>query len=102
MSFSIITDSCANLTNEQVKNYGVEVVSLTYIVKDTEYLGYVEGEETDYKAFYDLLRSKEAVKTSLVSYERVEAALKEALDAGKDVLYLAFSSALSGSCQIVI
>ncbi len=101
MSFSIITDSCANLTNEQVKNYGVKVVSLTYIVKDTEYLGYVEGEETDYKAFYDLLRSKEAVKTSLVSYERVEAALKEALDAGKDVLYLAFSSALSGSCQIV-
>ena len=51
MSFSIITDSCANLTNEQVKNYGVKVVSLTYIVNDTEYLGYVEGEETDYKAF---------------------------------------------------
>jgi len=101
MSYTIITDSGANLTHEQIKNYGVKVVSLTYTVKDTEYLSYIEGEETDYKAFYDLLRKKESVKTSLVSYERVENALKESLDAGKDVLYLSFSSALSGSCQIV-
>ncbi len=100
MSFSIITDSGANLTAELIKEYGVKVVSLSYTVKDQEFLSYVEGEETDYKAFYDLLRSKESVKTSLVSYERVESALKEALDAGNDVLYLAFSSALSGSCQI--
>ena len=101
MSFTIITDSGANLTTDQIKAYDVKVVSLTYTVKDTEYLSYVEGEETDFKAFYDLLRSKESVKTSLVSYERVETALKEALDAGKDVLYLSFSSALAGTCQIV-
>ncbi len=101
MSFAIITDSGANLTAELIKEYGVKVVSLTYTVKDQEFLSYVEGEETDYKAFYNLLRNKESIKTSLVSYERVEAALKEALDAGNDVLYLSFSSALSGSCQIV-
>lgn len=101
MSFSIITDSGANLTHSQIKAYGLKIVSLTYTVKDKEYLSYVEDTETDYKAFYNLLRSKESVKTSLVSYDRVEAALKEALDAGKDVLYLSFSSALSGSCQIV-
>ena len=101
MSFSIITDSGANLTHSQIKDFGLKIVSLTYTVKDKEYLSYVEDTETDYKAFYNLLRSKESVKTSLVSYDRVEAALKEALDAGKDVLYLSFSSALSGSCQIV-
>lgn len=100
MSFSIISDSCANLTNKQIKDYGVKIVPLTYTIGDTEYLGYVEGEETDYKAYYDLLRAKEHVKTSLVSYERVESALKAELDAGKDVLYIAFSSALSGSCQV--
>ncbi|MEE0927697.1 MAG: DegV family protein, partial [Acutalibacteraceae bacterium] len=100
MSFTIITDSCANLTSKQIEEYGIKVVSLTYTVGDTEYLGYVEGEETDYKAFYDLLRAKEHVKTSLVSYERVETAVKSALDGGNDVLYLAFSSALSGSYQV--
>ncbi len=100
MSFSIITDSCANLTSKQIEDFGLKVVSLSYTVGNTEYLGYVEGKETDYKAFYDLLRAKEHVKTSLVGYDRVEAALKAELDAGKDVLYLAFSSALSGSYNI--
>lgn len=101
MSFKIVTDSCANLTAAQIKKYDIKVVSLTYTVGDTEYLGYVEGEETDYKAFYDMLRNKEHVKTSLVSYDRVEAALRETLDKGQDLLYLVFSSALSGTCQIV-
>ena len=100
MSFAIITDSCANLTNELIKSYNVKVVPLTYNIGGTEYLGYVEGEEFDYKTYYQLLRSKEHVKTSLVSYERVESALKDELDKGNDVLYLAFSSALSGSCQV--
>ena len=101
MSFSIITDSCANLTNELIKNYDIRIVPLTYNIGGTEYLGYVEGEEFDYKTYYQLLRSKEHVKTSLASYERVESALKAELDNGNDVLYLSFSSALSGSCQVV-
>ncbi len=100
MSFSIISDSCANLTAKQIHDFGINIVPLTYTVGGKEYLGYVEGEETDYKAYYDLLRAKEHVKTSLVSYERVENALKAQLDAGNDVLYIAFSSALSGSYQV--
>ncbi|MBQ5911418.1 MAG: DegV family protein [Clostridia bacterium] len=100
MSFSIITDSCANLTGAQIREYDIKVVSLTYTINGTEYLGYIEGEEFDYKEYYALLRSKEPIKTSLVSYERVETALKAELDKGNDVLYLSFSSALSGSCQV--
>lgn len=97
MSFTIITDSGANLTSKQIKDFGVKIVSLTYNVGDKEYLSYVPGEETDYKAFYDMLRNKEHIKTSLVSYDRVEAALKTEFESGNDVLYIAFSSALSGS-----
>lgn len=100
MSFSIITDSCANLTNELIKKYDVKIVPLTYTVKGVEYLGYIEGEEFDYKEYYNMLRAKEHVKTSLASYDRVEMAIKSELDKGNDVLYLSFSSALSGSCQV--
>lgn len=100
MSFVIITDSGANLTPSQYREYDARVVSLTYSVGDKEFLSYEEGKEPDYKGFYDLLRSQEHVKTSLVSYERVENAMVSALDEGKDVLYLSFSSALSGSCQV--
>jgi DegV family protein with EDD domain len=100
MSFSIISDSCANLTTSQINDFGIKIVPLTYTVKDEEYPGYVEGAEFDYKSFYDLLRAKEHIKTSLVGYERVENALRAELEAGNDVLYISFSSALSGSWSI--
>lgn len=100
MSFCIITDSSANLTTKLIKNKKIEVISLTYIIGETEYLSYIPKKETDYKSFYDLLRAKEHVKTSLVSYERVEEAVKAAFDKGEDVLYISFASSLSGSCGI--
>lgn len=100
MSFSIISDSGANLTQQLVAEYGIKIVSLTYSVGDTEYLSYIDGQEVDYKSFYDKLRAGEHIKTSLVGYDRVEEALKAELDKGNDVLYVSFSSALSGSHQI--
>ena len=101
MSFRIITDSSANLTTALIKEKDVKVVSLSYIIGEKEYLSYIPEKETDYKSFYDLLRAKEHVKTSLVSYERAEEAIKEAFDGGEDVLYISFASSLSGTCAIV-
>lgn len=97
MTFSLITDSAANLTTQLIKANDIKVVSLSYNVGGKEYLGYIEGEETDYKAFYEMLRSKEKVQTSLVNYETCKNAIKKELDGGNDVLYVSFSSALSGS-----
>ena len=47
MSFKIITDSCANLTHEQIAEYGIGVVSLTYTVGEKELLGYLPEETAD-------------------------------------------------------
>lgn len=100
MSFCIITDSSANLTNKLISEKNIKVISLTYIIGEKEYLSYIPEKETDYRSFYDLLRAKEHVKTSLVSYERVEEAVKQVFDNGEDVLYISFASSLSGSCGI--
>ena len=56
MSYRIVTDSCANLTDEQIKEYGVEIISLKYRVEDKEFESYVKGQPTDYKETYRLLR----------------------------------------------
>lgn len=97
MTFSLITDSAANLTSKLIKDNDIKVVSLSYNVGGKEYLGYIEGQETDYKTFYAMLRSKEKVQTSLVNYETCKNAIKKELDGGNDVLYVSFSSSLSGS-----
>ena len=40
MSFKIVTDSCANLTDKQIQDYGVEIISLKYYIEGKEYESY--------------------------------------------------------------
>lgn len=102
MSFKIITDSAANLTDEQIRQYDVEIISLKYIVDGKEYDSYVKDEKTDYSEVYRLLREKAMITTSLASREECDKVIKPVLENGEDVLVLAFSSGLSGTCQNIM
>ena len=99
MSFKIITDSAANLTDEQIKEYDVEILSLKYIIDGKEYDSYIKGEKTDFSEVYRLLREKAMITTSLASREVCDNVIKPVLESGEDVLVLAFSSGLSGTYQ---
>ena len=99
MSYRIVTDSCANLTDEQIKEYGVEIISLKYRIEDKEFESYVKGQPTDYKETYRLLREKAMITTSLASRGDCDKVIPAILEAGDDVLIIAFSSGLSGTYQ---
>jgi len=99
MSYRIVTDSCANLTDEQIKVYGVEIISLKYRIEDKEFDSYVKGKPTDYAETYRLLREKAMITTSLASREDCDRVIPSILEGGEDVLVLAFSSGLSGTYQ---
>lgn len=99
MSYKIITDSCANLTDKQIKDYGVEIISLKYYIEGKEFESYIKGEKTDYAETYRLLREKAMITTSLVSREDCDKVIKPVLESGEDVLIIAFSSGLSGTYQ---
>ncbi len=99
MSYKIVTDSCANLTDEQIKEYGVEIISLKYRIEDKEYDSYVKGQKTDYAETYRLLREQAMITTSLASRGDCDKVIPQILESGEDVLILAFSSGLSGTCQ---
>ena len=99
MSYRIVTDSCANLTDQQIKEYGVEIISLKYHIGDKEFDSYVKGKTTDYAETYRLLREKAMITTSLASREDCDKVIPEILKDGEDVLVLAFSSGLSGTYQ---
>ncbi len=99
MSFKIVTDSAANLSTEQIKEYDVDVISLKYYINDVEYEGYTKGKEIDYVDMYTRLRAKEKITTSLASREDCDKVMLPLLEEGNDILVLAFSSGLSGTCQ---
>jgi len=99
MAFEIITDSSANLSREMVKEIGVRVMSLSFFLGEEEHYSFSMEEDFDYATFYNRLRNKEHVKTSLINAERFEAAYEEILNDGKDVLAIIMSSGISGTYQ---
>lgn len=102
MSFKIVTDSCANLTEELIKNCGVEVISMQYHINGKSYDSYIKGIEPDFTKAYSFLREKGKVTTSLVGRDACDKVIIPLLNQGEDVLILSFSSGLSGSYQNVV
>lgn len=98
-SYELITDTGANLPAEIIEKFGIKIVSLSFLVNGVEYKSYEEGKKTDLAQFYDMMRKKEDVKTSLISPESFEKVFSEYASQGKDILYIGFSSGLSGTFQ---
>ncbi len=102
MGYKIITDSCANLTDKQIADYGVEILSLKYYIEGREFNSYIPGKKTDLSETYKLLREKAMITTSLATREDCDKTIKPILENGEDALIIAFSSGLSGTYQNIM
>lgn len=98
-SFTIITDTSANLPTPWLKEHGVSIVSLTYHFEGEERccLDTVpfQGEEGEY--FYKKLYEGEKVSTSQVTPQKYIEAFEPLLKNGEDILFVGMSSGISGS-----
>ncbi len=101
MSFEIFTDSSCNLPESIIDEFGLHIFPLMFMVDGEQYQSYLKGEVTDLSQFYAMMRDGKAITTSLPNQNDAETLLREALDEGKDILYLGFSSALSGTCDAI-
>lgn len=101
MEFEIVTDSCCNLLEDMIDELGIHVLPLTFMAdgESMVYQSYLKGKRTDLKRFYTMMREGKVFKTSLPNLAESEQLFRSLLDAGRDVLYLAFSSGLSGTYQ---
>lgn len=101
MDFEIVTDSSCNLLEDMIDDFGLHILPLTFMAEgeDTVYQSYLKGERTDLRQFYTMMREGKIFKTSLPNLADSEKLFRELLDAGRDVLYIGFSSGLSGTYQ---
>lgn len=93
--FVILTDSSADLSADMAEKLDVQVLPLCFILNDHTYYNYPDNREMDPHLFYDRLRKGEVATTNAVNVAQYTEALEPLLQAGKDVLILAFSSGLS-------
>ncbi len=97
MKYEIVTDSSANLTDEMIDKYEIQIIPLLFRVGENEFYSYTKGEETNIKQFYEMMRNGETISTTSIDLEKCRTIFENVLEKGKDVLYIGFSSALSGS-----
>ena len=100
MSFKILSDASCNLSAEMMDELGIVYKSLNLISEDgSETKNYLKDKNFSFKGFYDRLRNKEHIKTSLLNVDEFTVAYKEILDGGDDVLAIIISSGISGTYQ---
>lgn len=97
--YMILTDSCCDLTAQLADELGIIVLPLTLLMDGQEFRNYLDGREISPKDFYARIRSGSMPTTSAVNVGAFEEVMRPLLEAGKDILYLAFSSALSTTHQ---
>lgn len=92
LNYEIFTDSSCDLPKEIVEQYDLKIMQLEVIIDDKSP---VLNNQIDIKDFYEQLRAGANAKTSAVTPGYFEENMRAALEAGKDILYLGFSSGLS-------
>lgn len=95
--FKIITDSTADLPKDYLEKNGIACMDMCYMIGGESYGGDT-GKELDYKKFYERMRSGEMPTTSQINPEEAKQHFERLLaDGERQILYIAFSSGLSGT-----
>ena len=99
--FVIVVDSCSDLSKELRDQLGIKYVKMGLVKKfkdgDVEIPASLDWDLYTNKELNDWLRDGLQIKTTQVTNQEYQTVFGEILESDKDVLYIACSSALSGS-----
>lgn len=95
--YRIITDSTGDLNQEMVDEADVDVIPMDFTLGSDSYRDYPDEHAISSAEFYRRLAAGELSTTNQITEARFEEAFEPYLRAGKDVLYLGFSSGLSAT-----
>ena len=93
--YVIMTDTTADLPESYIQEHQLAILSLSYTIEGKTY---DRENPLDVREFYAKMRDGSMPTTSQVNPEQAKAAFTACLKEGKDVLYISFSSGLSGTC----
>ena len=94
MSFTIMTDTSANLPESYLKRHDIRCIPYSFMIDGRE-LG--EDFVFEGKRFYDDMRAGRVVTTSQIPPQRYADFFRAELEQGRDVLFVSMSSGISGS-----
>ena len=98
--FVIFTDSCSDLGKDMREKMGIEYLQMRVIHNGEDIPATLDWEEYSVEELYGWLKAGHDLKTNLIPMKEFINKWRPVLESGKDILYIACSSALSGSISV--
>lgn len=96
-SYVIVSGATGDMPQSVIDEFGIHVIPMDVRVGEQDYLYHPDEKELSCKEFYTKLSAGEESVTSQITPIVFKEVFESYLKAGKDVLYIAFSSGLSGT-----
>ncbi|MBQ9749127.1 MAG: DegV family protein [Clostridia bacterium] len=93
----IITDSCADLTEEQLARYDIDYAKMSTVYNGVESPALLTWSEDEVHALYNIMRDGNRITTAQVSVEEFQRIFELYLKQNMDIVYIGCSSKSSGS-----
>ena len=95
--YIIVTDTTCDLNDSQAKDYNIEVMPLEFTIDSKSYMHYTDARQMPITDFYNKLRKGKSATTSQINVATFSDYFENLIKQGKDILYIGFSSGLSGT-----
>lgn len=95
--YEIFTDATSDLPPEIIESIGIKVIPMDFEMNGKVYTHYPDEREMDIKTFYKMTHEGAMATTTQITPARYVEYFTPTLEEGKDILYICFSSGLSGT-----
>ena len=97
--YVILTDSCCDFSARMAEELELTVLPLSFTMEGREYFNYPDNRDIAPAEFYSKIRSGALGTTSAINVAAFQTAMEPLVEAGRDILCISFSSALSTTYQ---
>lgn len=98
MSYTVFTDTSANIPTPMLKERDIKIIAFKYMYEGVEHTC-LDTAEFDGDKFYATIRGGLAVTTAQIPPQHYMDTFAPSLEAGNDVLFVSMSGGISGSCN---
>lgn len=99
MSYALVSDATLDLPLYLIEQYDIKVVPMAFTLDGEEILHYPDERNMTNEEFYQALKEGKTSSTSQINPMTYVDFMKPILEAGQDILYVCFTSGLSGTYQ---
>lgn len=97
MDYVLITDMTCDLNSELLEKYQITCIPMKFMLDGQEYTHYPDQREMSLSEFYKRLGDGASISTTQINPITYQEYLETPLKEGKDVVYICFTSGLSGT-----